>query len=506
MIDFLRNLFTINRELIFFVYGLMFFVMGLAIALQSRHASHLELARSLNWLAAFGFLHGLHEWGDFFIPLQGQYLAAGAVRFLHYFHIILLVGSFACLYGFGLALLEPLKHRRWLHLGFAMLLAAWLFLSTFPFRTWFPNFDTWVNAVDALGRYLIGLPSGLLAAYALREHTLTRIVPYDVPRIVRAMQLSGIIMAIYSLAAGLIVPPVPFFPGSWLNTITFTQYLVFPPQLLRAALGLALALTTIRFLEIFDVEASRRIEAMEQQRLLADEHERIARELHDGAIQKVYTAGLLVRSAEKLAPPDTPLAGRLSTAVGVLDDAIGDLRQNLSQLQGISRPPEPLQSAIRKLATDPRFASLVSIELDLHLPEGFALAPERNIHLLAILQEALANVVRHAHARHVTVSAGCSDGRLRLVVIDDGVGLPARFGSGLGVRPVSGPETGGENTAAAQSVSGSPGHLLRTSAARSGSGLHNMRDRASLLHGTLVVESLARGTSVTLDIPEEDEA
>ena len=48
------------------------------------------------------------------------------------------------------------------------------------------------------------------------------------------------------------------------------------------------------------IETSRRIEAMEQERALVDERERIARELHDGTIQKVYTAGLLVRSAEKL--------------------------------------------------------------------------------------------------------------------------------------------------------------------------------------------------------------
>ncbi len=477
MIDFFRNLFTVNRELIFFIYGLMFFVLGLAIALQSRQASHLELARSLNWLAAFGFLHGFHEWGDFFIPLQGQYLAASAVRVLHYFHLSLLVGSFACLYGFGLALLEPIQHRRWLHLGFATLLVAWLVLSAFPFRAWFLDIDRWVDAVDALGRYLIGLPSGLLAAYALREHALSRIVPYNVPRIVRAMQLSGIVMAVYSVAAGLIVPPVPYFPGSWLNSATFTQYLIVPPQLLRAMLGLALALTTIRFLEIFNVETNRRIEAMEQQRLLAEERERIARELHDGTIQKVYTAGLLVRSAEKLAQPETPLAGRLSTAVGVLDDAIGDLRQNLSQLHAAASPPEPLESSIRKLATDPRFASLVSVDLRLHLPESYALAPERTVHLLAILQEALANVVRHSHARHVTVSAACADNHLRLEVKDDGIGLPARF-------------LGGPASAQPAELSGEHG-------------LHNMRDRASLLHGTLVVERLTRGTSVILDVPEE---
>ena len=468
MIEFIRNFFTVNREIIYFIYGLTFFVLGLAIALQSRHASHLELARSLNWLAAFGFLHGFHEWGDFFIPMQGQFLALSIIQVLHYFHLALLAISFACLYGFGLALLEPLHHRRWLHVSFAALCILWVGLSAFPFRAWYPNFDTWTNAVDALARYLVGLPSGLLAAYALREHTFRRIVPYNVPRIVRAMQLSGITMAIYALAAGLIVPTVPYFPGSWLNTDNFTRYLLVPPQLIRAFIGMAMALTTIRFLEIFDVETSRRIEAIEQQRILSEERERIARELHDGTIQKVYTAGLLVRSAEKLASPDTPLASRLSTAVGVLDDAIGDLRANLNQLHSTASSPEPLQSAIQKLATDPSFSSLVSISLELDLPEGFSLSPERTIHFLSILQEALANVVRHAHAHHVIVSAGCPDDRLHMVVQDDGVGIP--------------PEAIGEH------------------------GLRNMRDRAALLHGSLTVEKLAHGTSIALDIPKEDVA
>jgi signal transduction histidine kinase len=466
MIDFIRNLFRVNQEVIYFIYGLTFFVLGLAIALQSRHSSHLEFARSLNWLAAFGFLHGFHEWGDFFIPLQGEYLAPWIIRVLQYFHLILLALSFTCLYGFGLALLEPLKHRRWLHVGFAILLASWLVLSLFPFRAWFTDFNVWYNAVNALARYFICLPSGLLAAYALREHTLKRITPYDVPRIVRALQLSGITMAVYALAAGLIVPPIPFFPGNWLNSDTFTYYLLIPPQLFRVLIGLAMTMTTIRFLDIFDVETSRQIEAMEQARVLADERERIARELHDGAIQKVYTAGLLVRSAEKLAEQETPLAGRLATAVGVLDDAIGDLRQNLEQLYTPAKTPEPLKLAIQRLAADPRFSSLVAVSLNLDLPDSCFLTPERTVHVLAILQEALANIVRHAHARHASVTAECREDRLRMMVKDDGIGLPA--------------QVAGEH------------------------GLRNMRDRASLLHGELAVEKLAKGTCVTLDIPMDE--
>ena len=73
--NFIQNFFSVNYEIIYFTYGLVFFVLGLAIALQSRHSSRLDLARDLTWLAAFGFLHGFNEWGDLFIPLQAQYLS-----------------------------------------------------------------------------------------------------------------------------------------------------------------------------------------------------------------------------------------------------------------------------------------------------------------------------------------------------------------------------------------------------------------------------------------------
>ena len=56
---------------VIFLFMPCFFVMGLAIALQSRQHSRLELARALGWLAAFGFAHGLHEWGAIFIPNDG---------------------------------------------------------------------------------------------------------------------------------------------------------------------------------------------------------------------------------------------------------------------------------------------------------------------------------------------------------------------------------------------------------------------------------------------------
>jgi len=100
---------------------------GLVIAIQSRHSSRLDLARSLSWLAAFGITHSLNEWGDLFIPIQAQYLSEPAIQLLYVIQLVVLAVSFACLFEFGVALLRPLGRARWLHGAPPVLLVAWVF-------------------------------------------------------------------------------------------------------------------------------------------------------------------------------------------------------------------------------------------------------------------------------------------------------------------------------------------------------------------------------------------
>ncbi len=459
--------FALNYDIILFVYGLVFFVLGLVIALQSRRYSRLDLARSLSWLAAFGITHGLHEWGDLFIPLQAQYLSDPAVQLLNVVQLLLLGISFACLFEFGVALLRPLGRARWLHGISVGLLMLWLICSFTLVLQLSPDFDVWHHSVNALARYFIGFPGGLLAAYGLGQQTLRRIAPLNVPHIVTTLRIAGIALGLYALFGGLIPPPVPFFPANYLNTTTFTQVLGIPPLVFRSFIGVILAVTIIRALEVFEVETDRMIETMEQQQLLVTERERIARELHDGVIQKVYTAGLLVGSAEKLAEPKSTLAIRLNKAQAALEDAIADLRHSLGELHAVQAGGS-LGEGLRQLAQDPRFSSLVTISLDLEFPQNEMLSPDRTMHVLAILQEALSNVVRHAYARQVNIRASLDDGKLKLVVQDDGIGLPPNFEASYGVR--------------------------------------NMRDRARLLDGSLeIVNPGGKGTRVLLDIPWSDE-
>ena len=463
----LQSFFELNRTIILFIYGLTFFVLGLAIAFQSRHYSRLDLARSLSWLAAFGLMHGLYAWGELFSPVQEAYLSRVGIEILHTIHLVLLSLSFACLFEFGVTLLHPLGRAHWLHRAQVGLLIVWAVLSFLIVPQLQTDLVDWHEMTEALARYLIGFPGALLAAYGLREQTFRRIAPLNVPHIVNMLRVAGIALSLYAFFGGLIPSPVPFFPGNILNSDTFQQALGVPSSLVNSLIGLVLAVTFIRALEVFDVETARMIEAMEQQQILAAERDRIARDLHDGVIQKVYTAGLLVESAQRQTPPDGPTAGRLDKAVLVLNDAIRDLRRNLGELRA-APSGDALPIALRRMVEDPRYRTLVDITLDLDLPEADRLSPDRSDHVLAIVAEALSNVVRHAHARNVCVTARHADGHMQVSIQDDGVGMARN--------------------------------------AEAGYGLRNMRDRARLLGGQLEVDGVSgKGTTVKLDIPWTDE-
>ena len=100
----LADLFETNRIIVLSVYGQVFFVMGLAIALQSRRRSQLPLARPLGWLAAVGLLHGLMIWGYLFVPIQAGWLPARAVEALLVLQLLMKPLSFALLFQFGVEL------------------------------------------------------------------------------------------------------------------------------------------------------------------------------------------------------------------------------------------------------------------------------------------------------------------------------------------------------------------------------------------------------------------
>lgn len=167
--------------------------------------------------------------------------------------------------------------------------------------------------------------------------------------------------------------------------------------------------------------------ATARQRLgLYQERERIARDLHDVIVQRLYAAGMQLdllarRPSRKLARAD---AARLSEAIDQLDASIADVRSVVRAL----RNPDPEQASAdlaESVAVEVATAGeLLGFPPVLEIDGELADVPaDLADHARAALREALSNVVRHSGAHHVKVHIG-RDGGLRLTVSDDGCGIP----------------------------------------------------------------------------------
>ncbi|MFN2193620.1 MAG: sensor histidine kinase [Candidatus Promineifilaceae bacterium] len=460
----LRSLLDINYELIIFAYGLVFFVLGLAIALQPRQRSRLSLAQSLGWLSIFGIIHGLHEWGYLFIPIQATYMNHAGAALPQVFQTLLLGISFFALFQFGV----DLYRDRWPRLWYLPTLVFLLWLGWLFYSGLFGGFGVglWQQYASIWARYFLAVPAALLAAFGIRQVAQQQIRPLGLSSINNMLVVASIAFAAYAFFAGIIVPAADFFPANWLNQSHLAETVGIPVELFRSLIGLVLAITMIRAMQVFDVEIDHMIEAMEAEQTLAAERERLGRELHDGAIQMVYSAGLIVESARAKVDDGSVVGDRLDNALLTINEAINSLRATMVELRS-QEDDVSLLDGLQQQAVDPRMSTLLDVTIDNELPAAATLDRTQTRHVLAITAEALSNVVRHAQATRANIVVGSEDGQFVLLIQDNGVGFD-------------------------QLANGS------------GYGLRNMQDRARLLGGELEIkENSDGGTAVKLAFPME---
>ncbi len=199
-------------------------------------------------------------------------------------------------------------------------------------------------------------------------------------------------------------------------------------------------------------ESQSRLLALEREQAARGERERVQRDLHDG-VGAQLVAALAVAERE---PQDSESVRR---AVRL---ALGELRGAVNSLDGGERELNDVLGTLRArleplaLGSGARFAWRVG-----EIAASPRLSPEKALHLLRILQEAIANAVKHASARTIEVASGARD-------------RAGRSGAFVEVRD----DGGGVNGNA------------------SGRGMTNMRQRAAFLGGELAIESSATGTCV----------
>jgi signal transduction histidine kinase len=200
--------------------------------------------------------------------------------------------------------------------------------------------------------------------------------------------------------------------------------------------------------------ADRRRDA--EQIALFEDRDRIARDLHDLAIQRLFATGMTLQSTLRFVQhPDA--TERLLRAVDDLDETIKIIRSTIFGLRAHESGPAVQGLRVRtvKVVEDSvpalRFTPSLRMEglVDTDVP-----GPVKD-HVVAVLGEALANVARHAHASSADVSLVVRSGELTLTVTDNGVGIPdSGRRSGLRNLAERAEQLGGELTMDAPSGSG----------------------------------------------------
>ena len=306
--------------LVFFIYGLAFFGMGITMALESGRSPALAQARVLRPLAAFGLIHGTHEWMESYL-MQAEFFGTPLPGWLSWLRLGFLFASFGSLLLYGIQMLlfvspyNPEKRAfRFSVFGFYA-----LFIISNIIRAYIEAPIPLTHLLDGLGRYLLAVPAAMLATLALRAQA-REMRQNDRMQLNNSLLIAAFGFGIYTLTQ-LFVHPINMFPARYFNEETFLAFTGFPIQVIRTIMAILVTYGLLRATQSMEEERKAqlfaaqqaRLEALEQQEEIRrellrhtvqaqeDERARIARELHDEISQLLSAFTLELATLRELA-------------------------------------------------------------------------------------------------------------------------------------------------------------------------------------------------------------
>lgn len=330
----IADFFTANIALVYFIYGLSFFVLGHTLILEALSPIRLPGLNHLWILAAFGFVHGANEWmtmANVIASRIGDGESSDAARIIE---LSILFVSFALLIEFGIPMLNPERARLpWLYVVPVLVALIWgIVLLAYAPTLGGVGSSTWQAFGEALARYSLGLPGALLSAWAFWQ-TGRSWRGWQASRVGMLFAGAAVSLGLYAIFAGLVTTPAPFFPASAINTAWFLSTFNIPVQVLRALCAIAVASFLIQG---YFVEGARYANTMNKLLLSLNESSRaIVARLDLGEILQ-----LIVERARTLLSTDTSFlsllneegrALQMAASVGVRTEALKRLRLELGQ-------------------------------------------------------------------------------------------------------------------------------------------------------------------------------
>ena len=453
----LRDILVTYESVLAFLHGQAFFVLGISIIFLANRSARIEIARNLLLLAAFGFCEALAAW----LPMWNE-----AAPLFMWLRLFLLGIGYTFLLIFALQTLMSLEMQDWeCWIIVGGLFSLWVIGLTVVCVAGVPIKQI-LSGGEIVARWALALPGGLMGAWGLRRQTYRTIGPERLPLVKPHLRITGLALVAFALLGGLIGPAASFFPANCLNQERLLLAIGIPISLLRCLCGIAITYGIVQTLSMVLSKIELWLENVERRQVLVRERERIGRELHDGIIQSIYAAGLMLEGSRH-SISDDPDAARpqLTHAIDSLNQTIQDIRRYIFDLHG-EMPGHDLETGLKKMLDEFRVNALLETEFTVEGERSRGMGTERRQHIFQIAREALANVARHANARRVEVYLRYCTNNLQLTISDDGIGASKL--------PVN-----------------------------KGQGLRNIRERARLIDGTLDIDTKPNeGMTLTLTIPD----
>jgi PAS domain S-box-containing protein len=229
---------------------------------------------------------------------------------------------------------------------------------------------------------------------------------------------------------------------------------------------------------VIDITERKRVEETLRQReddlrAALAERERISEDLHDGILQSLYAVGLGLEACKSLQQSKKAakaIAQALDQAVGQLNAVMGEVRNFIAGLDSEVVPGGNFSTALHTMVQTLTTAHPIQCQVTLDDTALRRTTTDQALHLMNVVREALSNSIRHGQATKARISLKSLRHSIRLSISDNGLGFNPRSMQGVG------------------------------------HGLKNMSARAQKLGGRFTLRSSPRrGTSITVDLPKEDD-
>jgi signal transduction histidine kinase len=250
-----------SMEILLFIYGLSFFVLGTSVLFARPKQSEYFFAEKIWLLGVFAISHAFVEWIGLFEYIHPEVKFA----YLNYFKSFLLLVSYVFLFEFSRFVIRKsflkskLKKQLKEHIIYKLYFPPAIYTFSSVSLLFLIYLHPTISGINAAIRYTYGFWGAFLLGGGLFHYGESLKKSENINRLRLYFKISGAAFAAYALFSGIVVNKISYFPGDIINTQSFLDTFHFPVQALRGLCALIIAMASIQALGIFKFELVERL-------------------------------------------------------------------------------------------------------------------------------------------------------------------------------------------------------------------------------------------------------